>query len=298
MAEQAKILPISAVESSRKPLPAPPPKLAERILVFLAGLVVLAVFGGLAGLIVATTRTVSLVRVLAVALAGFFAFFGLNLVWQMVLGRSREAGPFYRFLAWLGRFSPAWLMFGVPCVALLCVLLGAATGQRFELSAGLWLLAAWAITYFGVLVHELGHLAAGIGNGVAVRKVVVGAVEARLEEGRWRLGLGRDWRMLLGGMVHGTLEKSPGWAIRWYRFIAGGPIATMLLLGGLLWLNPFPLRDLVDPHGALQSLFTLSIGSTASTLVSCLVPLQHTPLGVANDGFMLWQLAPKVLRGE
>uniref|UniRef100_Q026R5 Peptidase M50 domain-containing protein n=1 Tax=Solibacter usitatus (strain Ellin6076) TaxID=234267 RepID=Q026R5_SOLUE len=100
------------------------------------------------------------------------------------------------------------------------------------LEFGLTLLAVY---YLGVLVHELGHLAAGLGAGFAFRQFSVGPLVVYLEDGGLRLQFATA-RLLGGGQVMMVPESTERLRARFLRFIAGGPAATLLLfLIPLVW---------------------------------------------------------------
>ena len=96
-------------------------------------------------------------------------------------------------------------------------------------------LTMMAVYYLCVLVHELGHLAAGMGVGFAFRQFAAGPLVVYLEDGGLRFQLATA-RLLGGGQVIMAPESTDGLRARFLRFIAGGPAATVLLFAiPLVW---------------------------------------------------------------
>jgi hypothetical protein len=96
-------------------------------------------------------------------------------------------------------------------------------------------LTLMAVYYLGVLVHELGHLAAGMGAGFAFRQFSVGPLVVYLENGGLRFQAAAA-RLLAGGQVMMVPESTERLRARFLRFIGGGPAATLLLFViPLLW---------------------------------------------------------------
>jgi hypothetical protein len=98
------------------------------------------------------------------------------------------------------------------------------------------------VLFLGILVHELGHAAAGLLAGFEFRRLVVGPLAFTREARRYRLRfMGK--RFLAGGYTMMLPPSPEGLRRGWLLFGAGGPIATLLLFG----LVPFlPWRLLAE----------------------------------------------------
>jgi hypothetical protein len=85
----------------------------------------------------------------------------------------------------------------------------------------------FAALYFGVLVHELGHLFAGLSVGFDLRFFGVGPLHLRREAGSWKL---QFIPTRFGGLTGMVPKSSDRMVDRFLRFILGGPAATIVLL--------------------------------------------------------------------
>jgi hypothetical protein len=145
------------------------------------------------------------------------------------------------------------------------LLIGAAIGIALEVSnvdlgkIGAFLpgetLLIWLAPalYFGVLVHELGHLVAGLSVGFEARALMVGAFLVTREAHGWKFRFAPR-RMFAGGLT-GMAPKSPnGLVDRYIRFTVGGPAASLMLLiltGVLILISP--------ESGALHTLLFVDV---------------------------------------
>jgi hypothetical protein len=123
--------------------------------------------------------------------------------------------------------------------------IGAVVGLAIVLIAGdtltpLNVLVAMVPALFlGILAHELGHVAAGLIAGFEFRRLLVGPLALTREARGYRLRF-IGGRFLAGGytMMLPPLPNRLRW--RWCVFVAGGPIATLLVFG-LLAILPWGL---------------------------------------------------------
>ena len=124
-----------------------------------------------------------------------------------------------RFKAWHG------LLLG----AVIGVLLAGSTNVLPDppASSGLVFVFGFAAIYFGVLVHELGHLLAGLSVGFDPRVFAVGQLYLRREERRWKL---QFIPTRFGGLTGMVPKSSDRLVDRFLRFALGGPVATFVLL--------------------------------------------------------------------
>jgi hypothetical protein len=108
-----------------------------------------------------------------------------------------------------------------------------------------WLIILLPAFYFGVLVHELGHLVAGLGVGFELRTLAVGPILVAREARGWKLRF-TPRRFLVGGFT-GMVPKSADRLVdRFLRLVLGGPAASLLLLIVTLVLIPvFPSNSVV-----------------------------------------------------
>src|SRR5450631_3904540 len=95
-------------------------------------------------------------------------------------------------------------------------------------ASGGWVLVfGFAALYFGVLVHELGHLAAGLSVGFDLRIFAVGPLYLRREERRWKLQVIPS---RFGGLTGMVPKSSDRLVDRYLRFGLGGPAASIMLM--------------------------------------------------------------------
>lgn len=132
--------------------------------------------------------------------------------------------------------------------------------------------------YFGILFHEVGHIAAGKLAGVSPGGISVG--------GFLLIKSGRNWiirfdpKRILGGLAVPLPEQGDFSRGRFAWMVAGGPLASILLTGAF-WLAYLRFGDgLADWIGTMVSGTALSITS--------LFPIKLG--GSTSDGARLWQL--------
>ncbi len=86
--------------------------------------------------------------------------------------------------------------------------------------------------FFGILVHELGHVVAGLIAGFQFRRLLVGPCAFTREARGYRLRfLGK--RFLAGGYTLMLAPSTDGLRRAYCVFVAGGPIATLLLFAAV-----------------------------------------------------------------
>lgn len=93
------------------------------------------------------------------------------------------------------------------------------------LEFGLTLLGVY---YLAILMHELGHLSAGLAVDFAFRQFAVGPFLLTKENGGLRFQFATT-RLLGGGQVAMVPESTDGLRSRFLQFIGGGPAVTVLL---------------------------------------------------------------------
>jgi len=150
-------------------------------------------------------------------------------------------------------------------------------------------IAPWALglitvgsVFLTLLIHELGHLGAGMIGGMRPVLLVVGPLRVQREGERMRVGLNRSLA-LAGGLAACVPTDDSNLRRRMAWMIAGGPIASLLLtLAGATLV-------------ALQSNSTIGLIGLVTAFMSgliCLVTL--TPMrsgGFNSDGARLLMLA-------
>jgi hypothetical protein len=144
-------------------------------------------------------------------------------------------------------------------------------------SLNVWLLPP--AVYIAILVHELGHLAAGLMVGMNPGGICVGGVMFAKSGQRWIFRFER--RYLSGGFA---IPLPPERAFRraphaW--MIAGGPLASILLT------SVCGLAIRAFGNGASDWIGTL-FWSAALTTASCVIP--YSVSGQMSDAARLWQL--------
>ena len=103
--------------------------------------------------------------------------------------------------------------------------------------------------YVGILVHELGHLVAGLSTGFELRALMVGAFLLAREAQHWKVRV-ISRRILAGGLTAMVLTSADRLAHRYVRFVLGGPAASMVLLA----------ITVLVPHGtAARVLFVVNL---------------------------------------
>jgi hypothetical protein len=96
---------------------------------------------------------------------------------------------------------------------------------RHPLGFGLTLLGVY---YLAILLHESGHLAAGLCAGFSFRQFAVGPLVLNQESRGLRLQFSGD-RFLAGGQVTMAPDTTGHLRLRFFQFFAGGPAVTLLL---------------------------------------------------------------------
>src|SRR5262249_6863086 len=139
------------------------------------------------------------------------------------------------------------------------------------LEVALWVLAFFVFLNLFALVHEFGHYFAGRSAGLRFRAFTVGPVHVTHNGDRKRVTLLDN--PLLGGMVVMTPDDDRDLLRRFTMFIAGGPIASVILTTVLVFALYASGGTLLASRGqgtvllALQAACALSIIFLYGTLV-------------------------------
>jgi hypothetical protein len=138
-------------------------------------------------------------------------------------------------------------------------------------SIGCALFIAFSIV-LAILVHELGHVAAGLLAGFRFQAMQVGPMEVRLQATGLKLGFVETPR--LSGFVRMTPRSEEQVVPRMLLFILGGPVASLvyvLVTYVLFRAFPEPKRgvELLSgiPHLATFSLFVMGLSVLPGTLL-------------------------------
>jgi len=84
--------------------------------------------------------------------------------------------------------------------------------------------------FVAVLVHELGHVAAGLSVGFELRMLVVGPLRLIRESRRWKLRFIPSHIFLAGGLTSMAPKTAERLVERYLRLVLGGPVASVILL--------------------------------------------------------------------
>lgn len=136
------------------------------------------------------------------------------------------------------------------------------------------------VIYLSVFVHELGHLMGARRGGMTVLRMRVGRLDLQARRRGWSVGWRPKADQRLSGFVLAFADPRGPWRQQHLRFVAGGPLANLLLamLLGLsaLWMAP----------GVVRGLFTALAACNACLGLANLLPVERKPL--VSDG--LWWL--------
>jgi hypothetical protein len=139
-----------------------------------------------------------------------------------------------------------------------------------------------------VLVHELGHLVAGLRAGLSFRSITVLGFSLSRQAGRWSFRYGRG--PFLGGWVVMTPSGADDVVARYRLFILGGPVASTLYAALAIALYLL-FRDAAS-SGLLQILWGQARFAVAivalGMLPGTLLPFTHR--GFPTDMQLLLQL--------
>jgi len=122
-----------------------------------------------------------------------------------------------------------------------------------------------------VLVHETGHLIAGLRAGLEFKTLAVGPVEASRVDGKIRWHLSN--RSLIAGFVLMTPKGKPDLP-RWMWMVAGGPIASLAFSGLLLAALYGAGGSLAQTNGLAMDVLRYSCYLSGPVLFATLVPYQ------------------------
>jgi hypothetical protein len=137
--------------------------------------------------------------------------------------------------------------------------------------------------YLAVLVHELGHVAAGLSVGLELRSLMVGAFLLTREAKGWKMRF-TPRRILAGGLASMVPKSSNRLADRYIRLVLGGPVASVLLLvATLILIRIFPDNSalhvllVVDCLIAVSAVIPYTLRSHSSDAKVIQLLLQHGP---------------------
>ncbi len=133
------------------------------------------------------------------------------------------------------------------------------------------------VYYLSVLLHELGHLAAGLAAGFAFRQFTVGPLVIYTENGGTRLQFVTA-RLFGGGQVMMVPESTENLRRKFLQFILGGPAVTLSLFAIPIFLP--------------ETLFTGSL-LLVNAIIACSSLLPYTINGRSTDAKVLLGLGRK-----
>jgi hypothetical protein len=135
-----------------------------------------------------------------------------------------------------------------------------------------------------LVVHELGHVAAAWATEMKVYSFVLGPLDWRIRDGRWKFAFSKARLTSVGGAV-GIASTRPDES-RWHRICiaAGGPVAN-LVFGGVAFLLALAAKDSFyeNSWGIFADIATIGIG----TFILNLIPLRVG--GMYSDGARIYQ---------
>jgi hypothetical protein len=151
------------------------------------------------------------------------------------------------------------------------------------LSIPLFIFYFYASIYLGIIIHETGHLVAGLFSGYRVDFMRVGPIQInRPFKVSWqpKLGIGAAG---MAGVFPGKIRNAHASAV---CMLLGGPLANLISAGGLFLLLPKPF----------SSFATWFVGISLLLGMMNLVPFVRT--GVVSDGRRIWTILRKTAEGE
>lgn len=197
-----------------------------------------------------------------------------------IAARSAEKTGLWSLPAWLNgplRILQVALSFAMSALAVLLCMLGM-TGKPIYLPLGL--LFGFAMFYLAVVVHELGHLLAARRSGMTVLRMRIGRLDFRALRDGWQTTWRPKGDKRFGGYVLAFADPRGAWRRQSFRFIAGGPLANLLVAGlaalPLLWIS----------GGVIHGIVLAFVATNALMGLANLLPVERAPL--ASDG--LWLL--------
>jgi hypothetical protein len=136
--------------------------------------------------------------------------------------------------------------------------------------------------YVAVALHELGHAAAGKWAGYHLIYLVVGPLRLGREVAGWRLRFLSRGLFSFGGWAYGVPTVWSGWRWRRLLFIAGGPLASLVLLLAVVGLR-FAWRDTAVAPSLALFIHFMTFAAIA------VLPFSFIPLavrGIRNDALL------------
>jgi hypothetical protein len=178
---------------------------------------------------------------------------------------------------------------GIVGMKLLAPYLNAGAKAQMRHQLGAWALpvligSAVLAAYFGIVVHEVGHLIGGLMARFRFYLFVAGPlrVQRDLDSGRVSVGLNRSFSMA-GGLAGMIPIGTDAMRRRLAMLVAGGPLASFALAaiaGALVSLGSLPL--LARNACAVTAVISAALG------LATLIPMRNG--GFASDGARLLRL--------
>jgi hypothetical protein len=202
-----------------------------------------------------------------------------------------------------------WLLPGYVAAAVMIgfVVVAAAGSARGLLILGLVFatlvvagLFAVGALFLAVLVHEMGHIAAGLAVGFDFHSLSVGPFEVRRDRDRLRFGRAQRLRGV-GGFVRMMPEGKANLERRLAYFIGGGPIASLIwaaaMYGVFRYTSHIGLQRGLGPF-AVQTLGLCVFVMSVSLLPGTLVPFTSRSGNPTDMKFLLRLMKPSEVRGR
>lgn len=214
--------------------------------------------------------------------------FGLSWLIQGLRGQSRHQGLFYLVLESLQRLGPRPWSVLLPTASLVALGIAATAGDHEGASTAFTGLLLWSALIVNIGVHELGHAFAALAARLPLAHLLVGPIDFRLSSSGWRFSFSRDWLSIFGGRAAIDPATPAPSARQTLLFAAGGPAATLLLLGSIA-LGPFDLSDLFRQSNAslVHKASSLAAQVAVGLLAINLFPSATLALGRPTDGYQI-----------
>lgn len=159
-----------------------------------------------------------------------------------------------------------------------------AHGLRSQFGVFWWIEFAFAIL-ISTGLHECGHAFVGRALGMRIRMFVVGPLQWRIQDGRWKFKF-VPGKIVSGGGSTGVVPTNPQQS-RLYEIwmIAGGPAASLLTGALFLWLM-FSSKG--RPYEQFWEVFALTATLSMVGVLVNLIPLRSEMF--YSDGAQIYQL--------
>ena len=141
--------------------------------------------------------------------------------------------------------------------------------------------------YLGLVIHELGHVVTAGLAGLDVGGLCIGGFMVMQSGGRWMFRFSLRWLLNFGGFVVPLPASREFPQSRFAWFIAGGPIASILLTAAC-WLAVSRSGD------AAGDWIRTLLWASGVFIIASVTPFSVQ--GMRSDGLVLWQLwrKPKI----